>query len=254
MELILAESASAILRWLHVIAGIAWIGSSFYFIHLDLSLKPRPGLPQGVKGDEWQVHGGGFYHMMKYLVAPAQTPDSLTWLMGSLYDLAVGICAAGAGFLFRRRSLSENVGLVGVTGVRSRWVTAVGGVVLLILGLIPKLGALVTAVPLFVLGGAGIVMFGMVAVTGIRILASVDYKANRNNLFIVAIAIGFGMIPLVAPAFFTKLPKELEPLLNSGIVLAAVAAVLLNAYYNGAGSQGMGGAGAANAAKASDRT
>ena len=85
MELILAESASAILRWLHVIAGIAWIGSSFYFIHLDLSLRSRPGLPPGVKGDEWQVHGGGFYHMMKYLVAPAQMPDSLTWFKWEAY-------------------------------------------------------------------------------------------------------------------------------------------------------------------------
>jgi uncharacterized membrane protein len=85
VELILAESASAILRWLHVIAGIAWIGSSFYFIHLDLSLKPRPGLPPGVKGDEWQVHGGGFYHMMKYLEAPAQMPDSLTWFKWEAY-------------------------------------------------------------------------------------------------------------------------------------------------------------------------
>ena len=85
MELILAESASAVLRWLHVIAGIAWIGSSFYFIHLDLSLRPRPGLPPGVKGDEWQVHGGGFYHMMKYLVAPAQMPDSLTWFKWEAY-------------------------------------------------------------------------------------------------------------------------------------------------------------------------
>ena len=72
------QSAGAVLRWLHVIAGIAWIGSSFYFIHLDLSLKPRPGLPAGVKGDEWQVRGDGFYHMTKYLVAPAQMPDSLT--------------------------------------------------------------------------------------------------------------------------------------------------------------------------------
>jgi uncharacterized membrane protein len=85
VELILTESASAILRWLHVVAGIAWIGSSFYFIHLDLSLKPRPGLPAGVKGDEWQVHGGGFYHMMKYLVAPAQMPDSLTWFKWEAY-------------------------------------------------------------------------------------------------------------------------------------------------------------------------
>jgi len=85
VELILAESAGAILRWLHVIAGIAWIGSSFYFIHLDLSLKPRPGLPPGVKGDEWQVHGGGFYHMMKYMVAPAKMPDSLTWFKWEAY-------------------------------------------------------------------------------------------------------------------------------------------------------------------------
>ncbi len=85
MELILAELASAVLRWLHVIAGIAWIGSSFYFIHLDLSLRPRPGLPAGVKGDEWQVHGGGFYHMMKYLVAPAQMPDHLTWFKWEAY-------------------------------------------------------------------------------------------------------------------------------------------------------------------------
>jgi uncharacterized membrane protein len=85
VELILAEFAGAILRWLHVVAGIAWIGSSFYFIHLDLSLKPRPGLPPGVKGDEWQVHGGGFYHMMKYLVAPTQMPDSLTWFKWEAY-------------------------------------------------------------------------------------------------------------------------------------------------------------------------
>jgi uncharacterized membrane protein len=82
---VLIEWVSATLRWLHVVAGIAWIGSSFYFIHLDLSLKPRPGLPPGVKGDEWQVHGGGFYHMMKYVVAPAQMPDHLTWFKWEAY-------------------------------------------------------------------------------------------------------------------------------------------------------------------------
>jgi len=85
VEPVLIEWLSAILRWLHVVAGIAWIGSSFYFIHLDLSLKPRAGLPAGVKGDEWQVHGGGFYHMMKYLVAPAEMPDNLTWFKWEAY-------------------------------------------------------------------------------------------------------------------------------------------------------------------------
>ncbi len=73
------------IRWLHVIAGIAWIGSSFYFIHLDLGLKPRQGLPEGAAGEAWQVHGGGFYHMVKYLVAPAAMPDALTWFKWEAY-------------------------------------------------------------------------------------------------------------------------------------------------------------------------
>jgi uncharacterized membrane protein len=85
VESVLTEWLSLILRWTHVIAGIGWIGSSFYFIHLDLSLKARPGLPEGVKGDAWQVHGGGFYHMIKYLVAPARMPDELTWFKWEAY-------------------------------------------------------------------------------------------------------------------------------------------------------------------------
>ena len=72
-------------RWTHVIAGIAWIGSSFYFVHLDSSLKKRDGLPEGAGGEAWQVHGGGFYHMVKYLVAPSQMPDELTWFKWEAY-------------------------------------------------------------------------------------------------------------------------------------------------------------------------
>jgi len=85
VDAVLTEWLSLIARWLHVVAGIAWIGSSFYFIHLDLSLKARPGLPDGVRGDAWQVHGGGFYHMVKYLVAPARMPDELTWFKWEAY-------------------------------------------------------------------------------------------------------------------------------------------------------------------------
>jgi uncharacterized membrane protein len=73
------------IRWLHVIAGIAWIGSSFYFVHLDLSLEKREGLPEGAGGEAWQVHGGGFYHMVKYLVAPSRLPDVLTWFKWEAY-------------------------------------------------------------------------------------------------------------------------------------------------------------------------
>tara|TARA_R110002096_G_scaffold383566_3_gene577425 strand:+ start:2466 stop:3707 length:1242 start_codon:yes stop_codon:yes gene_type:complete len=66
-------------RWLHVITAMAWIGASFYFIALDLGLKKVPDMPVGASGEEWQVHGGGFYHIQKYLVAPANMPDHLIW-------------------------------------------------------------------------------------------------------------------------------------------------------------------------------
>lgn len=85
LYLVIYELTSATLRWLHVVAGIAWIGSSFYFIHLDLSLKKRAGLPDGVKGDAWQIHGGGFYQMIKFLVAPKNMPDELTWFKWEAY-------------------------------------------------------------------------------------------------------------------------------------------------------------------------
>ena len=73
-------------RWLHVITAIAWIGSSFYFIALDLGLQKVPHLPKGASGEEWQVHGGGFYHIQKYMVAPAQMPEHLTWFKWESYS------------------------------------------------------------------------------------------------------------------------------------------------------------------------
>ena len=72
-------------RWLHIITAIAWIGSSFYFVALDLSLRKAPHLPPGAHGEEWQVHGGGFYHIQKYLVAPEQMPEHLTWFKWESY-------------------------------------------------------------------------------------------------------------------------------------------------------------------------
>jgi NCS2 family nucleobase:cation symporter-2 len=154
--------------------------------------------------------------------------------------LTKGLRADGLGTLiggifntFPYTSFSQNVGLVGITGIRSRWVCAAGGLIMIVLGLIPKMAALVEAVPLVVLGGAGLVMFGMVAATGARILTRVDFTTHRNNLFVVAISIGFGMIPLVAPNFFRHLPHALHPLLESGILLAAIVAVALNAFFNG---------------------
>jgi NCS2 family nucleobase:cation symporter-2 len=145
----------------------------------------------------------------------------------------LGTILGGVFNTFPYTSFSQNVGLVGVTGVRSRWVTVGGGLIMLALGLIPKMGALVEAVPQVVLGGAGLVMFGMVAATGARILTKVDFNAQAHNLFVVAVSVGFGMIPLIAPNFFGAMPDFLHPLLESGILLAAVVSVALNAFFNG---------------------
>ena len=82
---IIWEWLSFAARWLHVITAIAWIGSSFYFIALDLSLQKNPNLPKNVHGEEWQVHGGGFYHIQKYLVAPEELPTHLTWFKWESY-------------------------------------------------------------------------------------------------------------------------------------------------------------------------
>jgi len=82
---IIWEWLSFAARWLHVITAIAWIGSSFYFIALDLSLQKNAALPKDVHGEEWQVHGGGFYHIQKYLVAPAELPKHLTWFKWESY-------------------------------------------------------------------------------------------------------------------------------------------------------------------------
>lgn len=164
----------------------------------------------------------------------------------------VGTLLGGIFNTFPYTSFSQNVGLVGVTGVRSRWVTAMGGVIMLILGLLPKMAALVEAVPQVVLGGAGLVMFGMVAATGARILTAVDFRTNRFNLFVVAVSVGVGMIPLVAPNFFNALPHSLHPLLESGILLSAIVAVVLNAFFNGVDAAAAASAHAASAAAAGE--
>jgi xanthine permease len=160
-------------------------------------------------------------------------------------DIARGLAADGLGTFigglfntFPYTSFSQNVGLVAVTGVRSRWVVAVAGAMLIALGLLPKLGTLVASIPQPVLGGAGLVMFGMVAATGIKILARVDY-AQRHNLIIIGLSIAVGMIPMIAPTFFAQVPRWAGPLVNSGITLSAVAVVLLNALFNGAGGETM---------------
>jgi xanthine permease len=132
---------------------------------------------------------------------------------------------------FSQSAFAQNVGLVAITGVKSRYVVAAGGIILLLLGLLPIMGRVVAAVPTSVLGGAGIVLFGTVAASGIRTLAKVEYH-NNMNLVIVATSIGFGMIPIAAPSFYAHFPHWFATIFHSGISSAAVMAVLLNLLFN----------------------
>lgn len=153
-------------------------------------------------------------------------------------DLARGLRADGLstalGGLFNAfpfTAFAQNVGLVRFTNVRSRYVVAVAGAILLLMGFLPKLAALVAAIPLPVLGGAGIVLFGTVAAAGIHTLAKVDLTDNRN-LIIVAVSIAFGVIPAAFPKFYDQFPSGVQMFFGSGITAASLSAILLNVVFN----------------------
>ncbi len=149
--------------------------------------------------------------------------------------LATSLAAVFNGFSVS--AFAQNVGLVAITGIRSRFVVAVSGGILVFLGLFPVLGALVALVPLPVLGGAGLALFGTVAASGIRTLSRVDFSGNAN-IVIVAFAIGMGIIPIAVPTFYDQFPAWFTVVFDSGITAAAITAVLLNIVFNIVGRSG----------------
>jgi uracil-xanthine permease len=193
------------------------------------------------------IESTGMFLALGDLVGLELTPRRLS---AGLRADGLGTVIGGVFNTFPYTSFSQNVGLVGVTGVKSRFVCVAAGAILMAFGLVPKMGALVEALPTFVLGGAGLVMFGMVAATGVRILAKVDFQGRRNNLFVVSVSLGVGMVPLVAPNFTMWLPRAAHPLIESGILLATASAVALNAFFNGAAPDERGAREAAAAAGA----
>jgi len=153
-------------------------------------------------------------------------------------DLARGLRAdamgAVIGGLFNSlpyTSYSQNVAIVAMTGVRSRFVCATAGAILILLGTVPKLSFLVTAIPPPVLGGAALVMFGMVAANGVQTIGLGDLH-NRNNLYVVALSLGVGLIPMVDAKFYDNLPPAAASFLHNGVVLGVVTAVVLNLVLN----------------------
>jgi uric acid transporter len=146
---------------------------------------------------------------------------------------ADGLSTALGGILnaFPYTAYAQNVGLVRLTGVKSRWVVAAAGGFLILLGLFPKLAAVVAAIPLPVLGGAGFALFGTVAATGIRTLSRVDFNRNAN-LVIVAVSLAVGLIPVASPTFYSAFPSGVQIVLNSGITAGSLTAIILNVAFN----------------------
>lgn len=147
--------------------------------------------------------------------------------------MADGFCTMLGGIFntFPYTAFAENVGLVGLSRVKSRFVVAAAGVILVLLGLFPKAAAIVASIPTPVIGGAGLVMFGIVAATGIRILHGVKFEGTNSGL-IVGVSVGLGLIPVTMPNFYQHASAGARILLDSGIATGALAAVILNLVLN----------------------
>ncbi|MBP2638528.1 MAG: uacT 1 [Firmicutes bacterium] len=145
--------------------------------------------------------------------------DSFSTLLGGIMNT------------FPHSAFAQNIGLLTLSGIKSRYVVVAAGIILASLGLFPKAAAVVAAIPNPVLGGAGIAMFGMVATSGIRALTTVEFEGNQNAM-IVAISLGVGLIPLAVPGFYHNLPQFAQLILHSGITAGSIVALVLNYFFN----------------------
>jgi uracil-xanthine permease len=155
-------------------------------------------------------------------------------------DLARGLAVDGlsaflAGFMnsFPDTAYAENVGLVSMTNIKSRWVVTVCGVGLVILGLVPKVGAIVAALPGPVVGGAATVMFAMVTAVGIQTLHKVSFGGpNNHNLLIIAVSFSFGLIPTIQPNFYQHFSSDFQVIFGSSITSTVIVVFVLNLVFN----------------------
>ncbi len=165
------------------------------------------------------------------LGAVAERPVQDRTIAGSLRALGLATVLGGVLGAFTSTSYAQNVGLVALSRIRSRYVVTLCGAILVLMGFVPVLGSLVALVPLPVLGGAGVVFFGSVAVTGIRTLTKAALGTGHNAL-IVSVTLAFGLFPVLDPDFYDRLPTPVATVLGSGITAGCLVAVLLNYLLN----------------------
>lgn len=156
----------------------------------------------------------------------------------SSQDITRGVRAEGLGAILGGlfsalppTTYNANIGLVRASGIKSRWITGVAGVFMILVSCVPKVAAVAAALPLAAIGGVLIILFGMLAAIGIQMLRSVDLSEDRN-LILVTASFGAGMIPVSYPQFFQHLPSQVQMVLNSGIVVTALVAITLNVVFN----------------------
>ena len=158
--------------------------------------------------------------MSQELLARTLRADGITSILGGILNA------------FPYTAFSQNVGLLSLTRIKSRYVVAVGGGLLMLMGLLPKLAAVIACVPTAVLGGAGLAMFGMVAANGVKTLSRIEFDKGYN-MMVVAIGLSVALVP---PGFYHKFPVWAQLVLNSGITMGSLATVVLNLLLNGWGS------------------
>ncbi len=147
-------------------------------------------------------------------------------ITGATYADGLGTAIAGLFGGLPNTSFSQNVGLISMTGVMSRHVVTIGALLLILCGLIPKVGAAVSTVPINVLGGGVIVMFGMVAAAGVNMLSDVTWNRRNMVIFAVSLSVGFGL--QLVPEALQHLPRTAQILLTSGLLPAAALSIFLN--------------------------
>ena len=153
--------------------------------------------------------------MTESMLTKALRADGFSTALGGIFNT------------FPYTAFAQNIGLIGMTGVRSRYIVAVCGVMLMILGLFPKMAAVVASVPTMVLGGAGLAMFGMVAASGFQALSKAELH-KKGNIMVVAISVAVALIPIGVPSFYSKFPTWVQIICNSGITIGSITAILLN--------------------------
>ncbi|WP_432695236.1 nucleobase:cation symporter-2 family protein [Marinobacterium sp. YM272] len=148
---------------------------------------------------------------------------------------ADGLSSVIGGMLnsFHYTAFSENVALVSITQVKSRWVVALAGVFLILLGMSPYLAAIVASVPKAVIGGAGFMMFGSLVVVGIKTLSRIDFETSYNNFVVVGVSVAMAMIAILKPDYFSFMPDWSQVFFKSPVIMGAMTAIILNFLLNG---------------------